>query len=83
MLEIYETPGCPYCIRVRQKLDELGIEYLVHSEPSSHRERSQVKALSGQTYVPTLHDPERNVIIADDDDAIIAYLHKHYGHRPA
>jgi glutathione S-transferase len=81
MLELYETPGCPYCIRVRDVLDELGIEYLVHTEPSSHRERTRVKALSGQTFVPTLHDPERGVIIADDDDKIIDYLNEHYGRK--
>ncbi len=81
MLELYETPGCPYCIRVRETLDELGIEYLVHTEPSSHRERTRVKALSGQTFVPTLHDPERGVIIADDDDKIIEYVTEHYGRK--
>jgi len=79
MLELYETPGCPYCIRVREALDELGVEYRIHTEPSSHRERTRVKALSGQTYVPTLHDPERGVVIADDDDQIIAYVTEHYG----
>lgn len=81
MLELYQTEDCPYCMRVRTKLAELGLDYIVRNEPSSHRERTRLKTLSGQTWVPTLHDPERGVIIADDDDKIIDYLDEHYGRK--
>jgi glutaredoxin len=81
MLELYQLEGCPYCRRVRDTLAELGLDYIIRNEPGSHRERTRVKALSGQTFVPTLHDPERNVIIADDDDKIIDYLNTHYRRR--
>jgi glutathione S-transferase len=60
---------------------DLGLDYIIRNEPGSHQARTRVKALSGQTFVPTLHDPERNVVIADDDDRIIDYLHEHYGRR--
>ena len=80
MLELYQLEGCPYCLRVRAKLAELGLDYIIRNEPDSHQERTRLKQLSGQTWVPTLHDPERGVIIADDDDKIIDYLETHY-HR--
>ena len=83
MLELYQTEGCPYCVRVREALSDLGLDYIIRNEPSSHRERTRLKALSGQTFVPTLHDPERGVIIADDDDKIIDYLNEQYGSRIA
>jgi len=83
MLELYQTENCPYCVRVRGALADLGLDYIVRNEPDSHRERTRLKALSGQTFVPTLHDPERGVIIADDDDKIIEYVTEHYGRRVA
>jgi glutathione S-transferase len=83
MLELYQLESCPYCTRVREALADLGLDYIIRNEPSGHRDRARVKTLSGQTFVPTLHDPERNAIIADDDDKIIEYLNAHYGRRPA
>jgi glutaredoxin len=83
MLELYQLEGCPYCVRVREALAALGLDYVIRNEPASHSERHRVKKLSGQTFVPTLHDPERHVVIADDDDEIIDYLTQHYGRRPA
>ena len=81
MLELYQLESCPYCARVREALADLGLDYMIRNEPAGHRDRTRVNALSGQTFVPTLHDPERNVIIADDDDKIIDYLNTHYRHR--
>jgi glutaredoxin 3 len=81
MLELYQLEDCPYCVRVRTALAELGLDYIIRTEPASHRERTRLKALSGQTFVPTLHDPERGVIITDDDEKIIDYLTEYYGRR--
>ena len=83
MLELYQLENCPYCRRVRDALADMGIDYIIRNEPAGHHDRVRVKKLSGQTFVPTLHDPERNVIIADDDDKIIDYLREHYGRRTA
>lgn len=79
MLELYQTEDCFACVRVREALAELGLDYIIRTEPTSHRERTRLKALSGQTFVPTLHDPERGVIIPNDDEKIIDYLSEHYG----
>ena len=81
MIELYQLEDCPYCVRVRFALAELGLDYIIRTEPASHHERTRLKSLSGQTFVPTLHDPERGVIIADDDEKIIDYLTEHYGRR--
>ncbi|MEF8856287.1 MAG: glutaredoxin, partial [Haloplanus sp.] len=55
-LELYELPGCPYCVKVKNKLDELGLDYVSHEVPRSHSKRTEVEALSGQTGVPVLVD---------------------------
>ena len=79
MLELYQIEECPYCARVRAKLTDLGIDYIIRNEPRDKSKRERLQKVSGQKGVPTLVDPERDVIIADDDDAIIEYLEKLYG----
>jgi glutaredoxin 3 len=77
-LELYELEGCPYCAKVTQKLDELGLEYESHMVPSSHAERTEVEAVSGQTGVPVLVDPDHGVEGMAESDDIVAYLEETY-----
>jgi glutaredoxin 3 len=78
-LELYELAGCPYCAKVKTKLDELGLEYESHMVPSSHDERTEVEAVSGQTGVPVLVDREHGVEGMAESDDIVAYLEETYG----
>jgi len=78
-LELYELPGCPYCAKVKTKLDELGLEYVSHEVPRSHSERTEVKEVSGQTGVPVLVDPDHDVDGMSESDDIVAYLDETYG----
>lgn len=77
MLKLYQTEWCPYCVKVRSKMTELGITYLNVNVPRSKPERKELIEISGQSGVPTLVT-EDGRIIADDDDAIIAYLQNEY-----
>jgi glutaredoxin 3 len=78
-LELYELPGCPYCAKVKTKLDELGLEYVSHEVPRSHSERTEVEEVSGQTGVPVLVDLDHDVEGMPESDDIVAYLEKTYG----
>lgn len=78
-IELYELPGCPFCTRVTQKLDELDLEYVTHQVPPRYSERTTVKALSGQPRVPVLVDPEHGVDGMNESSDIIAYLEETYG----
>ena len=40
-ITLYELPGCPYCAKVVDKLDELGLEYDSIEVPRNHDERSE------------------------------------------
>ena len=82
-LELYELPGCPYCAKVKSKLDELGLEYESHEVPSSHSERDEVEAVSGQTGVPVLVDTDHGIEGMPESDDIVAYLEKTYGDAAA
>lgn len=75
-LVLYQAEWCPYCARVRGVMTDLLLDYKIVNEPRDHASRKNVKAVSGQTGIPTLVDGD--TVIADDDDAIIAHLQKKY-----
>lgn len=77
-IEFYELDGCPFCAKVREKLDELDLEYNSHSVPSSHTERTEVEDLTGQTEVPVIIDPDHGVDGMHESDDIVAYLEETY-----
>jgi Glutaredoxin and related proteins len=77
-LILYELSGCPYCAKVINKLDELGLEYESREVPRSHSERTEVKEVSGQTGVPVLIDEEYDVDGMPESDDIVAHLQEHY-----
>jgi glutathione S-transferase len=78
MLELYQFEGCPFCARVRETLDDLGLDYIVRTVPHALNARARVIDLSGQARVPVLVDPERLVVLPESAD-IIAYLKENYG----
>lgn len=78
MLKLYQRETCYYCVRVREKLADLKLSYIAVNVPPRRADRSELLEISGQTGVPTLVT-EDGQIIADDDDAIVDYLNKHYG----
>jgi glutaredoxin 3 len=77
-LELYELEGCPYCAKVKTKLDELGLEYESHMVPRSHSERTEVEAVSGQTGVPVLVDNSNGIEGMPESDDIVEYLETQY-----
>jgi glutathione S-transferase len=80
-ITLYELPGCPYCAKVRRKLDELNLEYDVEEVPSSHAERTEVEEISGQTGVPVIVDEENGVEGMPESDDIVDYLEETYDSR--
>ncbi len=81
LMKLYQTEWCPYCRRVRMKLTELGLTYVAVNVPRNKSSRTDLLAVSGQLGIPTLVD--RDVIIADDDETIIAHLQTRYGRSDA
>ena len=75
---LYQAEWCPYCARVRKKLDDLLLDYRIVSVPMAHSERTVVKQVSGQTSIPVMVDGD---VVLDDDDDIIPYLQKTYGRK--
>jgi len=77
-LILYELPGCPYCAKVTNKLDELGVEYESRKVPRSHSERTEVKEISDQTGVPVIIDEAHDIHGMPESDDIVAHLEANY-----
>lgn len=73
---LYQAEWCPYCAHVRRAMTDMLLNYKIVNVPRDHSERTAVKELFGVTGIPSMTDGD--VKIADDDDAIIAYLEKKY-----
>jgi len=78
-ITLYELPGCPYCAKVIDKLDELGLEYDSIEVPRNHDERTEVEAVSDQTGVPVIVDEVHGVDGMPESDDIVEYLEETYG----
>jgi glutaredoxin len=78
-LELYELPGCPYCAKVKRKLDELDLDYQSHEVPADHADRNRVQEVSGQTGVPVLVDTDHGIEGMPESDDIVDYLERTYG----
>ncbi|MBD3270738.1 glutaredoxin [Candidatus Peregrinibacteria bacterium] len=73
MIKLYQFESCPFCVKVRTKLDELNLDYQkIEVDPSDKPELIK-KANNG--VVPVLDD--NGSIIVESAD-IIDYLEKKY-----
>lgn len=77
-IEFYALDGCPFCAKVRERMNELGVEYNTHSVPRSHAERTEVKELTGQTEVPVIVDSDHGIDGMNESDDIVEYLNETY-----
>jgi glutaredoxin 3 len=81
VLELYVQPLCPYCRKVERALADLGLDYETHRVSFFKFRRSEVRAVSGQSQVPVLVDPEHGVEGMCESDDIVEYLYETYGQR--
>ena len=76
MLELYQFEACPFCSQVREKLSDLGIDFIARQVDKNDRER--VEEVSGQTGVPVLVDPNTDTVMSESED-IVDYIDERYG----
>jgi glutaredoxin len=76
-ITLYQLDGCPFCEKVADRLDELGIDYESEWVEAMHSERNEVKEVSGQRGVPVLIDDERGVTMAESE-RILEFMDRSY-----
>jgi glutathione S-transferase len=72
MLELYQTEWCPASRRVRERLTELGLDYLVHQVPVEREQRTALLAATGADTIPTLLLEDGGGVVGEE--AIEVYL---------
>ncbi|MEW6543050.1 MAG: glutathione S-transferase N-terminal domain-containing protein [Nitrospirota bacterium] len=75
-LTLYHVHWCPECAIVREKLEELGLEYEDVVVPDVRMFRKQVHEVSGQYYVPVLKDGD--LVLTETRD-ILSHLDARHG----
>jgi glutathione S-transferase len=78
MLVLYNFEASPYCRKVRETLDELGLDALVKNVAKKSKRRPELVERGGKMLVPYLADPNTGQEMYESDD-IVAYLEETYG----
>ncbi len=68
-VKVYSTPSCPYCIRVKQFLQENNVPFENFDVSADQQKSEEMVKLSGQMGVPVL-DIEGKIIVGFDKEAI-------------
>jgi glutathione S-transferase len=76
MLQLFQTEWCAASRRVRQRLTELGVDYVARQVPADRRKRSALVAATGADSVPALLLDNGSAVVGED--AIRAFLDEHY-----
>jgi glutathione S-transferase len=80
MLELYQTEWCPASRRVRQRLTELGVDYVVHQVPVEKPDRVALQQLAGTVTIPALALEGGSVVVGEE--AILRHLDQLIGEPP-
>jgi glutathione S-transferase len=75
MYELWQTEWCPASRRVRQRLTELGIDYLAHQVPVEKADRVLLRERIGTDTIPVLVTAGDEPLVGED--AILDHLATH------
>jgi glutathione S-transferase len=67
VLELFQTEWCPGSRRIRQRLTELGLDYLNHQVPVEREERTALFGLTGFDTVPTLLLEDGSALVGEEE----------------
>ena len=76
MLTLYVKTGCPFCHKVLDAGEELGIAF-DEKDIADDAVAAELVSRGGKRQVPYLVDTDRGVAMYESDD-IVAYVREHY-----
>lgn len=86
MLTLYQAEWCPHSHKVRQRLTELGLDFVAKQVEPKAEDRDVLRTVTGTDEIPVLVTEDGEAI--DVDDRIIEWLDARYpepetakGHR--
>jgi len=75
MMELWQTEWCPASRRIRQRLTELDVSYVLHQVPVEKADRGALRAATGADSIPALVLEDGRAVIGEGP--IGAHLHEH------
>ncbi|MCB0338175.1 MAG: glutathione S-transferase N-terminal domain-containing protein [Bdellovibrionales bacterium] len=78
MIELFQFESCPYCRKVREKLESLEVDYICRPLGRKGRNREELLKIGGKVQVPFLVDNERSLRLYESED-IIEHLELNFG----
>ena len=75
MLALWQTEWCPASRRIRQRLTELGVDYLARKVPVEREARTVLRHATGTSTIPALVLEDGTSLIGEE--AIFNFLHEH------
>jgi glutathione S-transferase len=72
MYELWQTEWCPASRRVRQRLTELGIDYVARQVPVEREDRTALVELTAADTIPVLVAPNGEISVGEE--SILAQL---------
>ena len=80
MLELFQTEWCPASQHVRQRLTELGIDYVIRQVPVEREARTALVDATSTDTIPALRLENGFAIVSEAN--ILAFLGEHYVEPP-
>jgi glutaredoxin len=76
VIELYQAEWCPHSHRLRQRLTELGLDFIGRQVAPDPADRKQLERVSEQRSIPTLVFDDGTVV--SGEDGIIAALDQRF-----
>ena len=80
MIELWQTEWCPASRRVRQRLTELGVDYVTRQVPVEPESRDALRRVTASSSIPALVLEDGSSIVGED--AIRFHLDLHIAESP-
>jgi glutaredoxin len=81
MIQVYQAEWCPFSHLVREKLTELGVDYVCRQVEPYQEQRDQLEEVSGQRSIPAVVLEDGRVLAGETED-IVAELDSVLEHWP-
>jgi glutaredoxin len=66
-MELYQAEWCPYSHKVRQRLTELGLDFIARQVQADPDERTAMKQATGTNEIPVLVTDEGAILEGEDE----------------
>jgi len=76
MLELFQTEWCPASGGVRQRLTELGLDYINRQVPVERETRTALREATGTDTIPALRLENGSVVVGEEN--ILVYLSEQF-----